>query len=108
MRQEEDRLGSGDDVVVVSHSFWQRQLGGDPSVVGATVHLNDKPFVVVGVTAADFRDAPNEEEHHEEVDAWIPLGLAYELTGAAGAADRGSTGNWALGRVKTGVALACA
>jgi predicted permease len=106
MRPEEDRLGSGDDVVVVSHGFWQRQLGGDPSVVGATVHLNDKPFVVVGVTAADFRDAPNEEEHDEEVDAWIPLGLAYEMTGAAGAADRGSTGNWALGRVKTGVALA--
>jgi putative ABC transport system permease protein len=106
MRPEEDRFGSGDDVVVLSHGFWQRQLGGDPSVVGATVHLNDKPFIVVGVTAADFRDAPNEEEHHEEVDAWIPLGLAYEMTGAAGTADRGGTGNWAIGRVKTGVTLA--
>jgi len=56
------------------------------------------------VTAADFRDSPNEEEHHEEVDAWIPLGLAYEMTG--GAADRGGTGNWALGRMKPGVTLA--
>jgi putative ABC transport system permease protein len=103
MRPEEDRFGSGDDVVVLSHSFWQRQLGGDPSVVGATVHLNDRPFTVVGVTAADFRDAPNEEEHREEVDAWIPLGLSYEMTGMAGASDRGGTGNWVIGRVKTGV-----
>jgi len=106
MRPEEDRVGSGDDVVVLSHGFWQRQLGGDPSVVGTTVHLNDTPFTVVGVTAADFRDGPNEEEHREEVDAWIPLGLAYAMTGAAGAADRGGTGNWVIGRVKTGITLA--
>ena len=106
LRPEEDRVGSGDDVVVLSHGFWQRQLGSDPSVVGSTVHLNDKPFIVVGVTAADFRDALNEEEHHEEVDAWIPLGLAYEMTGKAGAMDRGGTSNWAIGRMKTGATLA--
>jgi len=48
MRPEEDRVGSGDAVVLLSHAFWQRQLGGDPAVVGATIHLNDKPFFVVG------------------------------------------------------------
>ena len=106
LRQEEDRVGSGDAVVVLSHAFWQRQLGRDPAVVGATIHLNDKPFIVVGVTAADFRDSPNEEEHHEQVDAWIPLGLSYEMTGTASAADRGGTAVWALGRMKPGVTLA--
>src|SRR5262245_39311838 len=53
----EDRFGSGDAVVVLSHAFWQRELGGDPAVVGATIHLNDRPFIVVGVTAANFRDS---------------------------------------------------
>jgi predicted permease len=106
LRSEEDRVGSGDAVVVLSHTFWQRQLGGDPAIVGTTIHLNDKPFVVVGVTAADFRDAPNEEEHAEEVDAWIPLGLAYEMTGVSGATDRGGSSTWALGRMKPGVTLA--
>jgi putative ABC transport system permease protein len=106
MRPEEDRFGSGDAVVVLSHAFWQRQLGGDPTVVGATIHLNDRPFFVVGVTAADFRDSPNEEEHREQTDAWIPLGVAYEMTGVANATDRGGTSVWAVGRVKPGVALA--
>jgi putative ABC transport system permease protein len=106
LRAEEDRFGSGDAVILLSHAFWQRQLGGDPAIVGTTIHLNEKPFIVVGVTAADFRDAPNEEEHHEEVDAWIPLGLAYEMTGKANAADRGGTSTWALGRMKPGVTLA--
>jgi putative ABC transport system permease protein len=106
MRPEEDRFGSGDAVVVLSHGFWQRQLGGNPAVVGTTIHLNDRPFNVIGVSAADFRDSPNEEEHSEEVDVWIPLGLAYEMTGTSNAADRGGTGNWSLGRMKAGVTLA--
>ena len=105
MRPEEDRFGSGDAVVVISHAFWQRQLGGNPSVVGSTIHLSDEPFLVVGVTAADFRDAPNEEEHREEVDAWIPLGRAYEMTGVANPADRGGSSIWAIGRMKAGVTL---
>src|SRR5262245_48765305 len=88
LRAEEDRFGSGDAVAVVSHGFWTRQLGADPAVVGSTIHLNDRPFTVVGVTAPDFRDAPNEEEHREEVDAWIPLGLSNDMTGVAPSVDR--------------------
>ena len=63
LRPEEDRIGSGDAVMVLSHSLWQRQLGGDPTVVGTTLRLNEKPFLVVGVAAQEFRDSPNEEEH---------------------------------------------
>jgi predicted permease len=106
MRPEEDRVGSGDAVVVLSHSFWQRQFGGDPAIVGTNIHLNDKPFFVLGVTAADFRDSPNEQEHYEEVDGWIPLGLSNEMTGVANAADRGGTAIYTLGRLKPGVTLA--
>jgi predicted permease len=106
LRPEENRVDSGDAVVVVSHGFWQRQLGSDPAIVGRTIHFNDKPFTVVGVTAADFRDALNEEEHREEVDAWIPLGLAYEMTGKAWAIDRSGTSTWAVGRMKPGATLA--
>ncbi len=106
LRPEEDRFGSGDTVVVLSHGLWQRQFGGDPSIVGTTILLNDRALLVVGVAAADFRDAPNEAEHNEEVDAWIPLGLGYEMTGMANAADRRSSSTWALGRMKPGVTLA--
>jgi putative ABC transport system permease protein len=47
-REEEDRPGAA-RVVVLSDAFWRRQFGGDPSVVGRTVTLNDAPFEVVGV-----------------------------------------------------------
>ena len=36
-------------VVIVSHAFWQGELGGRADVVGATLRLNDNPWTIVGV-----------------------------------------------------------
>ena len=57
---------------VVSHGFWQRQLGGDPQVVGRAIRLDGEPFTVVGVMPPDFAyPAP-------EVGVWIPASLVGE------------------------------
>ena len=37
--------------IVLSHRFWESQLGGDPHITGATLILNGAPFEVVGVAA---------------------------------------------------------
>ncbi len=39
---EEERTGS-DNVVVLSQGFWQRQFGGDQSVVGSSITINGEP-----------------------------------------------------------------
>lgn len=44
----------GADMVVLSHAFWQSRFGEDPSVVGRTVVLGDRPRVIVGVMGPDF------------------------------------------------------
>ena len=51
------------DLVVDGHDFlvWQRQLGGDPSVVGRTLRLDGQQLPIVGVTAAGF---------HGEKEPW--------------------------------------
>jgi predicted permease len=41
-------------VVVVSHGFWERSLGTDPTVVGRTLTLNRTPFTVIGVAPKGF------------------------------------------------------
>jgi putative ABC transport system permease protein len=51
--REEDGAGSA-PVTVLSHGFWQRRFGGDASVVGREVMLDDRPFTVVGVMPPDF------------------------------------------------------
>ena len=41
-------------VAVISHGFWERTLGSDPSIVGRTIALNRTPFTVVGVAPKNF------------------------------------------------------
>ncbi|HEU4891265.1 MAG TPA: ABC transporter permease, partial [Vicinamibacterales bacterium] len=41
-------------VAVVSHGFWERSLGADPSIVGRTITLNRTPYTVIGVAPKNF------------------------------------------------------
>ena len=52
--ERDDQKGCAAAAVVLSHAFWQREYGGDPSVVGRQVNLGRYPFEIVGVTAAGF------------------------------------------------------
>ena len=51
-RPEDSQFGRP-AVVVLSHQLWQ-QLGGDSSIVGRLLALNDRAHEVVGVLPADF------------------------------------------------------
>ncbi|MEM7352237.1 MAG: ABC transporter permease, partial [Acidobacteriota bacterium] len=75
LRAEEFGPG-GPAVVVVSHGFWQSQLGGDPEVLGRVLTLNGLSYEVVGVTPPGF-DVPNGRE------LWIPRRLDVEDCGRA-------------------------
>lgn len=37
------------DVAVVTKNFWQKRLGGDPSVIGRSITLDGTPHTIVGV-----------------------------------------------------------
>jgi predicted permease len=56
--------------VVLSHHVWQGTYGGDPSMVGATLVIEGRPFTVVGITAPGFF---GETLRGDPPDLWIPL-----------------------------------
>ena len=66
------------DTVVVTHAFWERQLGGDPDVIGRIIVLNGHPYTVIGVLPRGFRSV------------W-GLGIAPSLYLPAGSAARPAT-----------------
>ena len=50
---------------MLSHKYWQRSFGGDPSMVGRVFQMNDRPHEVVGVL-------PPVPQYPEEVDVYMP------------------------------------
>lgn len=49
-----DPVGS---VAVLTHAYWRAKLGGDSTVVGSTIRLNNNPFIVVGVAREGFKSS---------------------------------------------------
>src|SRR5882724_12721081 len=41
-------------VAMMSYRLWQERYGSDPSVIGSTFNVDDKPFTVVGITPPGF------------------------------------------------------
>jgi predicted permease len=58
-------FGDSRDEVVLSHGFWRESMGGDPDVLGKTILISKRAFVVVGVMQADFFGSV--------VKLWVPL-----------------------------------
>jgi len=90
-----DNFGAGrNNVVVLSHGFWQRHFGADPSIVGQSVLLSGEKFTVIGVMPSDF-DFPVGAE------AWAPLDFTVQE-----ASDRANHSLQVFARLKAGVSLA--
>ncbi len=75
----EDEKPGRSPAVVLSWELWQRRFGGDPSVVGRTIRLDEARPAVIGVMPRGFR--------FPDADAafWLPLVLdarAMENRGA--------------------------
>jgi putative ABC transport system permease protein len=87
-----------DRVAVLDHGFWQRQFGGDRSVLGRTVTIAGAPVEIVGVLAPGARLIG-------DADIYTPL--AYNETFSAATA-RGRRGEFltVIGRAKPGMGLA--
>src|SRR5690242_2387316 len=64
----DEAVVGNDRVVVLSHGFWTRALGGDASVIGRPIQLDSVPYVVVGVMPPSF-----EFPTSTNVEVWTPL-----------------------------------
>jgi len=83
---------------ILSHGLWLRRFGGDRSIVGRTIRLNDKPYRVVGVLPETFRPFAR-EDRVVLPEVFTPLGYDLTLRDAC----RGCQHLQAVGRIKSGV-----
>ena len=55
----EEQEDGKDFVIVLSYGLWQRRFGGDTDVIGKKVHLNARPYTIIGVMPEDFQPLPS-------------------------------------------------
>lgn len=87
-------------VVVIGYDFWQRRFGGDPSIIGRKITINNQPNEIIGVLPPDvgwfvqkgslIRTAPQ---------IWSPWQVSENLRRRQGRFAR------AVARLKPGVTL---
>jgi predicted permease len=74
---DEDKTGQN-HVAVISHRLWLQSFGGDPAVLGTTIHLDGAALTVIGVAQRRY-DYPG------NVDIWIPTVFDFETIPKRGA-----------------------
>jgi len=58
---DKDDEHGAEAVLVLSHKYWREKFGGDPSVVGLAVEMNNRVHTIVGVLP-DFPQYPREND----------------------------------------------
>jgi predicted permease len=91
---EADDQGGAAGTMLLSYRLWQTRFGGDPSIVGQQVLLDNESHTVIGVMPREFRFPSSEAQ------LWTPLRFTEENY-----VDRGD--NWmnAVGRLRSGVTV---
>jgi len=78
-RPEEDTVGFGDPVVVISDRLWRTRFAADPTVIGRTLLLDGSPSVIVGVMPPGFGVFDADD------DFWLPSSFSPAQVQARGA-----------------------
>ena len=87
----DDQPGHDSQIALLQYRFWRIHLGGSAQVVGQSIQLDGKPFVIVGVLLQG-------EPWLNEADVFVPL--VYNAN-----ANRGSFEYAVVGRMKESVTI---
>jgi putative ABC transport system permease protein len=95
LADDDDRPGAP-PIAVITDGFWRAQFGADPSVVGRTLILNERPTTVVGILPRGF-------EYLRPYDLFVSMG---PIADSPGLNQRGNhSGFYAVGRLRSGVSV---
>jgi putative ABC transport system permease protein len=104
LQDSDDAPDHSHSVVVLSHELWTKTFASDPSIVGQTISLNSKPFMVIGVAPPGFQGTTLLKP-----DAWTPIaGVADTMPRASANIVNNRAAVWLVmgGRLKDDVTIA--
>ncbi|NOT08306.1 MAG: ABC transporter permease [Gemmatimonadales bacterium] len=105
MVPEDAALPSGNQVIVISHGFWQREFGGRADAIGRTMDFGTSKLTIVGVAPPGFTGAG-----FRPVDLWVPVTMFESLgymsfIGKAWTSSRGAVWLSIVARLRPGATI---
>ncbi|HEX8139230.1 MAG TPA: ABC transporter permease [Pyrinomonadaceae bacterium] len=96
----EEETAGHPPVVVLSYALWQRQFGGDASLVGKSLMLDGQTYTVVGIAPAGF-------QYPDKTEAWVPPFKSVPMMNAQMDVERARGFGFlsAVGLLKPGVSI---
>jgi len=73
---EDDKVPGAQPVVVLSHAYWTRRFGGDPSILNQSLLVNNRELTIVGVAQAGFTGI----QVGQSADIFVPLMMKGQMT----------------------------
>ncbi len=73
---EDDVEKAGRFVAVLSYDYWRNRYGGDPSVIGRTITINNNAVTVIGVSQAGFTGI----DIGSASNVFVPVTLKAQMT----------------------------
>jgi putative ABC transport system permease protein len=92
---DEDQSGH-DGEVVIGQRLWERRFGADPKIIGQDIHIDGRPYTVIGIMSRTF-DFP------QLAELWVPIAFTPDQWH-----DRKNHVMMVLGKLKPGSTIASA
>ncbi|HUK30915.1 MAG TPA: ABC transporter permease [Candidatus Acidoferrum sp.] len=95
-------------VAAIGAELWRNRFGGDRSILGRKIRINDEPYTIVAVMPNVIPEwmEPGDNGDNSAIQIWTPFGFADSLGDLWTEDGRGGRGGYySLARIKTGVSL---
>ncbi|PYS20431.1 MAG: multidrug ABC transporter substrate-binding protein, partial [Acidobacteria bacterium] len=83
---EDNESAGAEPFAMLTYDFWKSRFGGDPNIVGGTIHLNGNPMTVIGVSAPGFRGL----EIGDATQVFVPMMMQQQVNPILNAGVAGS------------------
>ena len=77
---DEDKQPGGNTVAVLSHAMWINKFGGERSLIGQTINLNQTAYIVIGVTPPEFKGTVTVAAPEL---MWVPISMHSQVLSGA-------------------------
>ena len=100
---DDDRTPGGHPLAVMSYKCWQQRFGRDQNIIGRSVIVNGRSYMIIGVAPKGFFGT----EIVSAPDLFFPMAMQEQLDlGNSWLNNRGADNVFVQGRLKPGVAVA--